>query len=34
MDADLMRMKSLLETGHLPHDAAQRPDVPQRRPIH
>jgi uncharacterized membrane protein len=23
MDADLMRMKSLLETGHIPHDAAQ-----------
>ena len=24
MDADLMRMKSLIETGHPPHDAAQR----------
>ena len=24
MDADLMRMKSMIETGHAPHDAAQR----------
>jgi hypothetical protein len=23
MDADLMRMKTLLETGNLPHDAAR-----------
>lgn len=23
MDEDLMRMKSVIETGHLPHDAAQ-----------
>jgi len=29
MDADLMRMKSLLETGQLPHDAAQ-PAYPRR----
>ena len=26
MDTDLMRMKSLIETGELPHDAAQKPD--------
>jgi uncharacterized membrane protein len=25
LDADLMRMKSMLETGHPPHDAARRP---------
>jgi uncharacterized membrane protein len=24
MDADLMRMKSFIETGHIPHDAAQK----------
>jgi uncharacterized membrane protein len=24
MDADLMRMKSFIETGHQPHDAAER----------
>jgi hypothetical protein len=24
MDADLMRMKTLLETGEVPHDAAQK----------
>jgi uncharacterized membrane protein len=24
LDADLMRMKSMLESGKLPHDAAQR----------
>jgi uncharacterized membrane protein len=25
MDADLLRMKTMIETGHPPHDAAQRP---------
>ena len=25
MDADLMRMKAMIETGHAPHDAARRP---------
>jgi uncharacterized membrane protein len=30
LDADLMRMKSMLETGHVPHDAAQpRPEAPR-----
>lgn len=29
MDADLMRMKTLLETGHVPHDAAQNIYGPQ-----
>jgi uncharacterized membrane protein len=24
MDADLLRMKSMIETGHPPHDAAKR----------
>jgi uncharacterized membrane protein len=28
MDADLMRMKSMIETGHAPHDAA-RPGKPR-----
>ncbi len=28
MDADLVRMKTLIETGHAPHDAAYR----QREP--
>jgi uncharacterized membrane protein len=35
MDADLMRMKSLLETGALPHDAAEKPqDWQTRQTIH
>ena len=29
MDADLARMKTLIETGHAPHDAAQ----PMREPL-
>jgi uncharacterized membrane protein len=29
MDADLMRLKSRIETGHLPHDAAARRDMAQ-----
>ena len=29
MDADLARMKTLIETGRAPHDAAQRMDVPR-----
>jgi uncharacterized membrane protein len=35
MDADLMRMKSLIETGELPHDAVRKPDeaaAPAERP--
>lgn len=33
MDADLMRMKTLIETGHAPHDASQRgAGVAARRP--
>jgi uncharacterized membrane protein len=28
MDADLLRMKSMIETGHAPHDAA-RPGLPR-----
>jgi uncharacterized membrane protein len=32
MDADLMRMKTLIETGHAPHDAA-RPEVPRSKPL-
>ena len=27
MDADLLRMKSTIETGHAPHDAARRPAI-------
>jgi uncharacterized membrane protein len=35
MDADLMRMKSMLETGALPHDAAEKPgDWQTRQTIH
>lgn len=35
MDADLMRMKSLLETGNLPHDAAQKIfESPHGRQLH
>jgi uncharacterized membrane protein len=35
MDQDLMRMKSLLETGRFPHDAAQTPVNPARaRRVH
>jgi uncharacterized membrane protein len=29
MIADLMRMKSFIETGHQPHDAAERKTAPQ-----
>jgi uncharacterized membrane protein len=29
MDADLLRMKSMIETGHAPHDAAQRGSLPR-----
>jgi len=28
MDEDLLRMKTLIETGHAPHDAAQRQPQP------
>jgi hypothetical protein len=28
MDADLLRMKTLVETGHVPHDAAAEGEVP------
>lgn len=34
IDADLMRMKTLLETGQLPHDAAQRTDETRTEAIH
>lgn len=34
MDADLMRMKTLLETGQLPHDAAQPASGAQRETFH
>jgi uncharacterized membrane protein len=29
MDTDLLRMKSMVETGHPPHDAAQREALPR-----
>lgn len=34
MDQDLMRMKSLLETGQVPHDAAQKFDTAGRDSVH
>jgi hypothetical protein len=29
MDADLLRMKSMIETGHPPHDAARPNPLPR-----
>jgi hypothetical protein len=29
MDADLLRMKSMIETGHAPHDAAKPGALPR-----
>jgi hypothetical protein len=29
MDADLLRMKTMIETGRAPHDAAQRGSTPR-----
>lgn len=33
LDADLMRMKTMIETGHPPHDAARPGVIPQRSSV-